>query len=63
MSSHKSRKRIRIAKKAARPELKGDEGWQGFAYDKWFDLSHETVKDNVPRVDYLKCSHEEFVEK
>nr|CAB3257786.1 bifunctional arginine demethylase and lysyl-hydroxylase JMJD6-A [Phallusia mammillata] len=63
MSSHKSRKRIRIAKKAARPELKGEEGWLGGGYNKWFDLSHQTVKDNVERIDYLQVSHEEFVEK
>lgn len=63
MSSHKSRKRIRIAKKAARPELKGEDGWQGAAYQKWFDLSHESVKDNVERADCLSMSHEEFIKK
>jgi len=63
MSSHKSRKRIRLAKKAARPELKGEDVWQGVAYHKWFDVSPDSVKDNVERIDFLHISHEDFIKK
>ena len=63
MSSHKSRKRIRAAKKAARPELKGEDGWCEHNYHKWFDTSLSTVKDNVERIDYLTTTCEEFIEK
>ena len=63
MSSHKARKRIRVAKKAARPELKGEEGWSGCRYQEWFNTSLSSVKDNVERIDYLTMSHEEFIEK
>lgn len=63
MSTHKSRKRIRVAKKAARPELKGEEGWSGSKYQEWFDTSHSTVKDNVERINYQTVTCEEFIEK
>ena len=62
MSNHKSRKRIRSAKKAARPELKGESGWRGFHYQEWFDTS-TPVHDTVPRIDYEKVSPEEFINK
>lgn len=63
MSSHRARKRIRTAKKAARPELKGEQNWRANSYQEWFDVSHETVKDNVERIDCLTTSCEEFVAK
>ncbi|CAK8682329.1 unnamed protein product [Clavelina lepadiformis] len=63
MSNHKSRKRIRAAKKSARPELKGEEAWNALRYQDWFDVSHKTVKHNVERIDYRKVSCEEFIEK
>uniref|UniRef100_H2ZH55 JmjC domain-containing protein n=1 Tax=Ciona savignyi TaxID=51511 RepID=H2ZH55_CIOSA len=56
MSDHKSRKRIRAAKKAARPELKGEDGWRGHKYQEWFDTSISAVSDNVLRVDAEKLS-------
>nr|XP_002127949.1 bifunctional arginine demethylase and lysyl-hydroxylase JMJD6-A [Ciona intestinalis] len=63
MSNHKSRKRIRAAKKAARPELKGEEGWSGLKYQQWFDVSFSTVRDNVERVDVGKLSCADFIEQ
>jgi len=62
MSNHKSRKRIRSAKKAARPELKGESGWRGFHYQEWFDTV-APINDTVPRIDYDQVSQEEFVNK
>lgn len=63
MSNHKSRKWIRSAKKDARPELKGYEGWCGHDYLHTFDVSHSTVHDTCPREDVRKLTHEQFIEK
>ena len=63
MPSTRCRRRIRSAKKAARPELKGHEGWQGGNWQELFDTSHDAFVDNVQRVDYDTTSCEEFIEK
>ena len=37
--------------------------WDELNYAKNFDLSHSTVKDNVPRIDADRVAVEEFIEK
>ncbi|EDV28609.1 uncharacterized protein TRIADDRAFT_49617 [Trichoplax adhaerens] len=57
----RTRKRIRQAKKKARPELKGSYGWKKFNYAKTMDLSLNSVRDNVERVDVRSITHQEFI--
>ncbi|XP_041365677.1 bifunctional arginine demethylase and lysyl-hydroxylase JMJD6-like [Gigantopelta aegis] len=58
------RKRIKEAKKRARPELCSDKaGWYKENYAHTFDVSLSSVKDNVERVDASRVSCQEFVEK
>ena len=44
-------------------ELSEKHGWYKLDYAKSFDLSYDTYKDNVPIVDGLTTSCEEFIEK
>ncbi|OWF50526.1 bifunctional arginine demethylase and lysyl-hydroxylase JMJD6-B-like [Mizuhopecten yessoensis] len=61
---HRTRKRIREAKSRARPELGSDKnGWCRYNFAQTFDLSLQTVKDNVPRIDVTKTTKEEFIEE
>ncbi|RXG61569.1 Bifunctional arginine demethylase and lysyl-hydroxylase JMJD6 [Armadillidium vulgare] len=61
---HRTRKRVREAKKKARPELCIEKGtWTHLDYKNRFDTSIDIVKDEVERIDVGQVSVEEFIEK
>lgn len=60
---HRARKRIREAKKKARPELCTEKGeWIRQDYASKFDLSLSVVKDSLLRIDADDISEEEFIQ-
>lgn len=63
MSSHRSRKRIREAKRKARPELKTRESWSEQSYAKTFDLTWSHVKDDIERIHVKDVAPKEFIER
>ena len=63
MSSHRSRKRIREAKRKARPELSCQDLWIQHRLSQNFDLTWEHVNDTVERIHESDYTEEEFIEK
>uniref|UniRef100_T1IR31 JmjC domain-containing protein n=1 Tax=Strigamia maritima TaxID=126957 RepID=T1IR31_STRMM len=59
---HRVKKRIKEAKRRSRPELNEKHAWIKLDYASTFDLSFNTVKDNVQRIHATHMSVEEFVE-
>uniref|UniRef100_A0A914DN24 JmjC domain-containing protein n=1 Tax=Acrobeloides nanus TaxID=290746 RepID=A0A914DN24_9BILA len=58
----RSHKRIAVAKRKARSELKPDE-WDCLGYSRLLNLNPEDCLDNIERVDASTLSYEEFVER
>ena len=62
MSTHRSRKRIREAKRKARPELSCGDLWVSKDYAKTFDLNVK-VNDTLERINVTDVNTEEFIER
>lgn len=61
--SHRTRKRIREAKKKARPELSTRELWVEKNHANNFDVSWDKVDDNLERINVSEVSPEEFIKR
>jgi len=61
--NHKSRKRIREAKKKARPELSTQELWVERRHADNFDLTWDRVNDTLDRIHTSQVSPREFIER
>ena len=63
MSTHRCRKRIREAKRKARPELSSGELWVQKDYANNFDLDYTKVNDTLERIHVKDVSPQEFIER
>ena len=62
MSTHRARKRIREAKRKARPELATSDMWVAKDFLNRFDLTYK-VNDTLERINQDEVSEEEFIKK
>ena len=62
MSNHRTKKRIREAKKKARPEQSTTQLWVQKDFANTFDLNYK-VEDTLERIKVEDVSPEEFIEK
>ena len=63
MSTHRARKRIREAKRKARPELASSDMWVAKDYENRFDLSWDRINDTLERINSEEGSEEEFIRR
>jgi len=63
MSTHRGRKRIREAKRKARPELSTRELWVQHDLAETYNLSWTHLKDEVERINVNDVSPREFIER
>lgn len=61
--SHRTRKRIREAKKKARPELSTRESWIERNHANNFDTSWDKVNDQLERIKVSEVSEKEFIQR
>ena len=61
--THRARKRIREAKRKARPELATSDMWVAKDYLHSFDLSYDKVNDTLERINQDRVSEEEFIRR
>lgn len=62
-STHRARKRIREAKRKARPELSTRDLWIQNDYEKTFDLSWNKIEDGLERINVHEVSEAEFIKR
>jgi len=62
-ATHRARKRIREAKRKARPELATRELWVQHDFANTFDLSGDEVADGVERISVHDVSPDEFIRR
>ena len=63
MSTHRARKRIREAKRKARPELATSDMWVAKDFLSRFDLTYDKVNDTLERIDQDEVSEQEFIRR
>jgi len=63
MSTHRCRKRIREAKKKARPELSTAQLWVDKDYKNTFDTDWRKVNDTLHRIDVNQVGEKEFIDR
>ena len=63
MSTHRCRKRIREAKKKARPELSTAQLWVDKDYAHTFDHDWRKVNDVLERIHVKEVSEKEFIDR